>query len=355
MPNYSIMSIDYYIRPIGPSDLSSVMQVVNSLGDGMTSLPKNPKIISKKLYESQETFQEILAQQNGRYMFGVCSATDHQVFGLTAITANVDSFTPAWRLRGENGERIIRLEKEALPFASEFCSTSLPEDLRSLPVGHPFKGAGKVMSLSRLLYVSNADPLCFGGRIFSEFRGPVIEKTDRAPFGEWIAQECYLGRTFAQVDELYGTIGYEEASKPVFDKFGGRDVRLASLCPEIQRVFGQPHRESAPAAGILEQQGLHGGELFGIHDAGPQAFAAKQSIPLANALQANVQLGGDFSNSSKALVSNVRDDLGFRALKTPFEIVSRNVVRIPHEAARLLDVEEGCAVKIDPAAFQMAA
>ncbi len=204
---------------------------------------------------------------------------------------------------------------------------------------HPEK-LGKFLSLVRFHFVGLHRAL-FADRMLAEMMA------DISPDGRSAMWEA-LGRRFIN-------LSYDEA-----DRFNQRskefmlsllpreEIYLSLLPPEARSVVGQVGPETVPARRMLEKLGFECKDLVDPFDGGPHMEVKTDDVWLVQD-----SFTGQFAGSMKAsektgrgIVSVLPSDGGFKAVQTDMCIDSKGRVKLPKDAIRELDPDEGATVGV---------
>ena len=255
-------------RPIKPDDLRGLMELLQNSGHGLTSLPKDEKILTQKILHSKTSFEtsELREKPAGEsYLFVLEDLFSGQIVGVSGIISKIGGFDAYYfyRLQEEtlrskmlNREKTIRtlhMEKtHAGP--AEICSLFLHPDFRS-------SQNGRFLSLSRFLYMAE-NTKDFESEVIAEMRGQVDDK-GHSPFWEAVGHK-FMDIDFLEADFL------TMKSKTFIDELLPKVPILVDLLPdEAQKVVAEVHPNTKPARHILEQEGFAFNGLVGIFEPGP--------------------------------------------------------------------------------------
>jgi arginine N-succinyltransferase len=255
-------------RPIKATDLDALLTLLSESGHGLTSLPKDRKILELKIKQSEMSIAS--AEQREKpagetFLFVLEDLFTGKLAGISGIISKIGGFEAYYfyRLKREIvSSELLGVEKEIKTLHMEKVHAG-PAEICSLFLSPNFRSAqnGRFLSLSRFLYMAE-HPQHFEKNVIAEMRGQVDDK-GHSPF--WNA----VGKKFMDIDFIqadYLTL----KSKKFIDELLPKTPILIDLLPEkAQQVIAQVHPNTKPARHILEQEGFKFNGLVGIFEPGP--------------------------------------------------------------------------------------
>lgn len=264
------------LRPIADSDLAGLETLAGATGGGLTTLPPDRDFLADRIAASVRAFHSRVRKPGGEYyLFALEDTATAALLGVAGLLARVGGFDPwyAYELRPERLiHRPLKVDR-AVPVLhlteehrgpSELCSLFLRADRRR-------GGAGRLLSLGRLLYVG-AQPQRFTAELIAELRGS-IDPTGRSPFWEAVGRH-FFPFDFYAADVLSG-LGEKEF---IADLMPRHPLYLPLFPPEVQAAIGQVHHHSAPALALLLAEGFAATNKVDIFDAGPIVRARADTL-----------------------------------------------------------------------------
>lgn len=256
----------FVIRPIKQNDLDALMLLLEGSGHGLTSLPKDKKIIQNKILISERSFEHRGERPNGEsYLFVMEELFTGKIVGVSGIISKIGGFEPYYfyRLKKEvMTSRILNLEKEITSLHFEKTHSG-PAEICSLYLDPEYRNSqnGRFLSLSRFLFMAE-DRRFFENTVIAEMRGRVNDD-GHSPFWDAVGKK-YMDIEFVQADYLI------MKSKSFIEELLPKYPILVDLLPkEAQEVVAQVHPNTVPARKILEQEGFEFCGLVGIFEPGP--------------------------------------------------------------------------------------
>lgn len=327
--------MDYLLRPISTKDLDDLYEIACLAEKGLTSLPKNKEILEYRIIKSLNSFNLNCSQPGGElYIFALEDLKNKKLIGSSAIISKVGGFEPFYAykksIKTHNSKKyniqknylILNLIKEHNG-PSEIASLYIHPDYRN-------KGIGKLLSLSRFLYIA-LHPERFESYIIAEMRGFVNSK-GLSPF--WDA----LGSCFFDMD--YSDADYLSISDKSFIADLMPDIPIyIDLLPEsAQNAIGKVHPNTQAALEILKKQGFTDTGLLDIFDAGPIYGSSVNNIKSVKSKK-NLTLKGKIKeNSDLVNVLVITNKIEFKAAYSLADI-DLNSVFLPQETIFHLELQ----------------
>jgi arginine N-succinyltransferase len=261
------MNASLVIRPAHPTDLQSLIELLNTLESSLTSMPKERSVLERRIHRSMQSFYPEVAEPGAeQYLFVLEEPTTRKVYGTAAILARIGGYEPffTYRIHKETFSHAplgIHREIDVLHLEAHHDG---PSELGSLYL-HPAQrqsGIGRFLSLSRLMFMARF-PGRFRTRVIAEFRGWVDEQ-GRSPFWDQVGRH-FFDREFDEADFLSG-VGNKEFIKDLMPNY---PIYLPLLPASVQEKIGAVHRDTQAAVAILEKEGFRRTDAVDIFDAGP--------------------------------------------------------------------------------------
>lgn len=315
------------------SDLDAYIGFSKQASLGITSLPENPQLLEQRLKDSENGFK------TGVFLFSL--EKDGKVIGSSGIIARQGKRYPlfTYQIRPEKVRSKLLSIDRSIDVLHFHKVKDYPTEIGSLFLEDEYRkhGFGPLLSFSRFLFISTFRSH-FASIVMAELRGVSFED-GMCPFWEAIGSH-FFGIDFKRAD-------YLRMSKPrcIEHLFPTIPIYRDLLPYTAQKVIGQPHKKTTPAAKLLEKQGFEKTNMVDLFDAGPHYYAPTHKIlALKNARHAKVdQITPSVEAEKSTLVANRQQQ--FRA--TEGRVVENNKrVCIPKEMAELLQVKVGDEVTL---------
>jgi len=331
------------IRPIAIEDLAALEALSRSAGFGLTSLPKDAKLLKRRIKASLRGFENLLDEDPPRgetYLFVLEDTESKQIVGTSGIVSKVGGFDPFYGYRLETSvhasEQLhVRKEISTLHLVEEHDG---PCEVGSLFLSPPFRhgGNGRLLSLSRFLFM--ADHLeYFDPVVISELRG-ITDETGRSPF--WDA----VGHHFFDIDFPSADYLSMVNKKFIADLMPEHPLYIPLLPYSAQAVIGKVQKETEPALAMLKAEGFEFNGMVDIFDAGPvMKCEVKQIRAIRESVKTTVAEIGPVS-SNLLLIANTQQT--FRACLASLSITADNSVRLDPSIAAALHVKIGDLVRV---------
>lgn len=256
----------FVIRPIRESDLDGLMELLKDSGHGLTSLPKDRKIIQNKINLSELSFAHRGERPNGEsYLFVMEDLFTGKIVGVSGIISKIGGFEPYYfyRLKKETmSSKMLNISKDVVILHFEKTHSG-PAEICSLYLDPEFRNSqnGRFLSLSRFLFMAE-DRKFFEDHVIAEMRGKVNDD-GHSPF--WDA----VGKKFMDIDFLQADYLTMKSKKFIEELLPQYPILVDLLPKDAQEVVAQVHPNTAPARRILEQEGFDFCGLVGIFEPGP--------------------------------------------------------------------------------------
>lgn len=335
---------DYVIRPIRESDFEAYKDLAFSTR-GMTSLPRDEKLLKKKVKNSVRAFAEDISSPGGEiYLFVLEDRKTKQIVGVSGIISKVGGFEPfySYKIHAEtlySKELKVKREIKVLHLTvnhngpTEICSLLLNEKLRG-------SGLGRLLSLARFLFIGEFRDR-FDKEVISEMRG-VMGPNGSPPFWDCVGRH-FFDTDFFAADHLC-SLGRKDFIAELMPK---HPIYHDLLPQSAKDVIGKVHQDATPARKLLESEGLRFVDEVDIFDAGPTMKASVDDLRVIKQGKKMkvLKISKTLSGSNDYLISNCH--LDFRCTLAPVEIQNPNEgVILSAATAQALEVSEGQEVRV---------
>jgi arginine N-succinyltransferase len=256
------------VRPIAIDDLPALEALSRSTGYGLTSLPKDAKLLRRRIKASLRGFEDLADPEPPKgetYLFVLFDTITGEIAGTSGIVSKVGGFEPFYGYRLEtsvhaSAQLHVRKTIQTLHLVEQHDG---PCEVGSLFLSQKFRGGGngRLLSLARFLFM--ADHLeYFDPIVISELRG-VCDEHGRSPF--WDA----VGHHFFDID--YPSADYLSMvnKKFIADLMPRHPLYIPLLPYSAQEVIGKTQPETEPALAMLQAEGFELNGMVDIFDAGP--------------------------------------------------------------------------------------
>lgn len=330
------------VRPAGPGDLDSLLELAILSGPGFTSLPEDPDQLSERLDLSRDSFAGTIEPQERWYTLMLEESDTGDVDGVGSVKAAVGLNRPFFSFRVVNNTQSspslgIRLEQKTLVLVNECTGWSEVGSL-FLKADRRKGGAGRLLSQSRYMLIG-AEPDLFADTVLAELRG-VFTPDGACPFWDHVAHK-FFPMDFDEADRMTGS-----TDKQFILDLAPRHPIYIELLPEPARaVIGKVHPQGVPAMALLESEGFRPNGLVDIFDAGPTVSCQRDNIrTVRDARRLTVRIETEVEAELPSLISTDRVN-GFRAVRQKAAI-DDNTVTLTVETAAALKVRAGDTVRV---------
>jgi arginine N-succinyltransferase len=265
----------FIIRPITSKDLDGLMELLEKSGHGLTSLPRDPEVLKKRIRKSERSFEHREEVPRGEdYLFVMEELFTGKIVGVCAIISKIGGFEPYYFYRVEkthHESKIIHVKNDITSLHFHFIHNG-PAEICSLFLHPDFRNSqnGRFLSLSRFLFIAE-NRNYFEDQVIAEMRG-MVNDSGHSPF--WDA----VGKNFFKMDFPTADYLYVKNNRFVEELMPKYPI-IANLLPEDAHfVIGKVHPNTEPAKKILEQEGFHFSGLVGIFEPGPVLIADLDNI-----------------------------------------------------------------------------
>lgn len=332
------------IRPAIASDLERLYSFAQEAGVGLSTLPKDRKVLKEKIAHSVESFAKSLDKpHNELYLFVL--EWQGIVVGCSALISRIGVEEPFWayHLRREHQlSPFLKIDRE-LPVLHCIEATKKPTEVSTLFLTKEYRNKewGKLLSFARFLFIASK-PLRFASRVIAELRG-ISDSHGRSPFWEAVGRPFY-DMSFEKALHLRYT--HPQIIAELFPK---HPIYPWLLPSEASLSIGQIHPDTLPAKHILESQGFSLTPYVDIFDAGPHFWAPVDEIVSIRESRETVVSevhAGKIPSHMKAMIANCL--LDYRATVAPLALDENKAVILTQELASDLLLQEGDKVRILP-------
>ncbi len=326
------------LRPATAADLPDLIRLSEHTAYGMTSLPRNPSFLERKIQRSLSSFaSQPEDSQKQTYLFVL--EWEGRVVGTSGITGHVGMDEPfyVYQLLHEQLRcPYLNIDRESVVL--HFINApNHPSEIGTLflSIESGLKGMGKLLSLSRFLFIASFRSR-FADTIIAELRG--VNENGVAPFWEAV------GRPFFQIEFPQADLLRTQYYQAIEELFPRHPIYMDLLPKEARSVAGAAHANSIGALKILEKQGFKKSSYIDLFDGGPHLFAPTDTIHAVSTSSVAIvrELRSPTDETNQALISNMR--LQFRATLAPVLLEEGHITFHP-DVARALEVEIGDSVR----------
>jgi arginine N-succinyltransferase len=266
----------FIIRPIAQNDLKGLMELLEDSGFGLTSLPRDPEVLKRKIIISERSFlhREADRPSGESYLFVMEEFFTGKIVGVSGIISKIGGFEPYYFYRLESNiheSKMLKIKRAVKSLHFEATHNG-PAEICSLFLSPEYRNAqnGRFLSLSRFMFMAD-NRQYFEKEVIAEMRGQV-DDSGHSPF--WDA----VGKHFFQID--FPTADYLTMKSKIFiEELMPKYPILVDVLPEVaQAVVAEVHPQTLPARKILEQEGFKFNGRVGIFEPGPVLSAEIEKI-----------------------------------------------------------------------------
>jgi arginine N-succinyltransferase len=254
------------VRAARQSDLDGLMGLAALVGDGMTTLKADLRMLGGRIDVACASFAGTIAPEERDYLFVMEDTERALMVGVCAIKGAVGLREPFYNYRigtlvHSSTELDIFSRMETLYLSNDLTGNA---ELCSLFLHPAYRNGtnGKLLSKSRFLFMAQF-PELFPQTVIAEMRG--YQREDGvSPFWENLGRH-FFQMDFKRADDL-SSLGKKSFIAELMPR---HPLYVAYLPREAQEVIGRVHVDTAPARHLLEQEGMFYSGYVDIFDAGP--------------------------------------------------------------------------------------
>jgi arginine N-succinyltransferase len=254
------------VRPVKLDDLDDLVDLANRETFGLTSLPKDSRLLRTRILESLYSFQKPVEKPGGElYLFVMEDRDTKRVVGTSCIVSKVGGFQPFYTYRIEvtvHESKTLGIRKE-IPTLHLEQDHSGPSEIGGLLLAPEYRkhGNGRLLSLFRFLFMAEYQAR-FEPTVLAEMRG-VLDAEGNSAF--WDA----LGRYFFDMDYPSADLLSAMDKKFIADLMPTCPIYIPLLPQSAQAVIGKVHEQTKPAMKLLQDEGFMYTDMVDIFEAGP--------------------------------------------------------------------------------------
>lgn len=330
------------VRPISYDDLDQLVQLVEQVGFGLTTLPKDRDLLGRRIQQSVAAFQQAATKPTGEtYLFVMEDLTRGRVVGISGITSKVGGFEPFYAYKIESALHVskelnVRKTIQTLHLVQEHNGPCEIGSLFLSPADRR-EGGGRLLSLSRFLFMAEHWRL-FDPVVIAELRG-VLDEQGGSPFWEAVGRHFF--------DVAYPTADYQcmVDKKFIADLMPTHPIYVPLLPQAAQDVIGRVHPNTQPARKILEAEGFTFSGMVDIFETGPILTCALADIGVCQRSRrvTVTDITNDWIGSTAHLIGTTHRD--FRACRGAVAPLEEDGARIDRVTALALNVKLGDTIR----------
>lgn len=326
------------VRPAGPADLDSLMELAILSGRGFTSLPEDETTLLARLNLSEASFTGAISAREAWYTLMLEDSDTGRIEGIAGVRAAVGVARPHFSFRvmtlAQFSSAInTRFDHQALVLVNE-CSGWTEVGSLYLRPERRSGGAGSLLARSRYMLIG-VERTRFSETVMAELRG-YFAPDGVCPFWEGVASK-FFRLPFEQADHMVMSTD----GQFILDLAPRHPIYVELIDQAAHAAIGRVHVEGEAARAMLEHEGFRGSGLIDIFDGGPTYSAPRDTIKTIERSSALPLMQGDPIEAPERLVSTVSIE-GFRA--------TRARVRI-EDGVATLDAAAIDALRLKPGEF----
>ena len=299
------------VRPAGPADLDSLMELAILSGRGFTSLPEDEATLLDRLSLSEASFTGTIPQREAWYTLMLEDTETGRIEGLCGVRAAVGVARPHFSFRvmtlAQFSSAIsTRFDHQALVLVNECAGWTEVGSLYLRPERRS-GGAGSLLARSRYMLIG-VDRQRFSETVMAELRG-YFSPDGTCPFWEGVASK-FFRLPFEQADHMVMSTD----GQFILDLAPRHPIYVELIDRAAQDAIGKVHVEGEAARAMLEHEGFRGSGLVDIFDGGPTYSVPRDTIKTVERTEALAATPGDPAEAPERLISTASVS-GFRAAR----------------------------------------
>lgn len=336
----------FVVRPVHEHDLDQLLALAELTSFGLTTLPRDRKLLEKRIRNSRRAFEDLADAEPGAqsYLFVMEELDTGRAMGTCGLQAKVGGFEPFYAYRIQTSvhdSRMLNVRKQ-IPVLHLEEDHDGPCEIGSLFL-HPDArqgGNGRTLSLSRFLFMAEY-PHAIETEVIAEMRG-VIDEQGRSPFWDALGKH-FFDLEFPKADYL--SIVNKEFIGDLMPRY---PIYIPLLPLDAQRVIGEVHELTRPARKLLEAEGFVYRGHVDIFEGGPLLHSPRSAIrSVRESLQACiVEVRPEVDSSGEDYLLASRSE-GFRACSGKLDFSPGGII-LSEQTARALQVQTGDCIRLVP-------
>ena len=304
------------VRPAGPADLGSLMELAILSGRGFTSLPEDETTLLDRLTLSEASFTGAIAPREAWYTLMLEDSDTGRIEGIAGVRAAVGVARPHFSFRimtlAQFSSAIgTRFDHQALVLVNE-CSGWTEVGSLYLRPERRSGGAGSLLARSRYMLIG-VERMRFSETVMAELRG-YFAPDGVCPFWEGVASK-FFRLPFEQADHMVMSTD----GQFILDLAPRHPIYVELIDQAAHAAIGRVHVEGEAARAMLEHEGFRGSGLIDIFDGGPTYSAPRDTIKTIERTSALPWIQGNPVEAPERLVSTASIE-GFRATRAKVRI-----------------------------------
>ncbi len=335
------------VRPVKTQDLECLYELAGKAKVGLTTLPRNRKILKRRIQKSLKSFAAKSKKPGDyTYLFVMEDLSKKRVVGTASVVAKVGVKEPFYTYQLKTAKTYSKLLKvrKTIPYVVLKIIRNGPSEVGTLFLDPSYRhgGNGRLLSFSRYLFMAQY-PQCFQKEVIAELRG-VIFKNEHSPF--WDA----LGKYFFEVEFKKADLMVMQDKSFIADLMPKHPIYLPLLPPSAREVIGQVHPETLPALILLKKQGFKVIDEIDIFEAGPVLKVKVKDIKTVKESHVATvrKIIPEDIGEEYYLVANADNFHNFKVTSAPMRVFKKGQVVLTKDAAKALNLRIGSKIRYVP-------
>jgi len=332
------------LRPVQPSDLPQLQQLVRDSLVGVTSLPDDTERLREKIHDSCASFEaDVQTPGAENYFFVLQDLSTGRLVGCSEILASTGADEPFYSLRN----RPFSSESRELNIQHGVPALSLCQDLHGQTLLRGFHidaervrtAESELLSRARLMFVA-AHPQRFAESVITEIVG-FSDDDGQSPFWDAIGQH-FFDLPYVEAERLCSL----QSRSFLAELMPQYPIYVPMLPAAAQACIGRVHPDGQEAFDILAREGFETNNYVDLFDGGPTLHARIANIrSIAQSRMAPTWKSSQIDARGRYLVSN--DGLGnYRAIVAELDVNAEGPVALTSDMLAALEIAEGERIRV---------
>lgn len=333
------------VRPARPDDIENLISLAKAAYPGMTTLPVDYDVLSKKIDSStRSTKKNVVSSGDENYLLLMEDTETRTLIGTAGIFAKLGEQDQFYSYKLNKSTQSCKpLERklglETLHLTNHFEGFSEVATL-FLDKAYRINGNGKLLARSRYLYMAQFRER-FPQQVMADLRG-YFDEHGNSPFWEALGRK-FFGISYAEAD-LFGAVN---GNQFIADLMPKHPIYVNMLPKAAQEVIGKPNDQGRAALAMLEKEGFRWNGHIDIFDGAPSVDAyIDQLDTVKNSV--STTLAGSLSENNmdiKKYMICSGDAANFKACVTEAKLQKSGELMLQDKTIRALYLSVGDTVR----------
>lgn len=333
------------IRPATIDDLDQLCEMSAATGPGMTSMPADRDMWSRRLHHSALSFSTRPSAHGNTYFMVLEDTEAARIAGSTAIYTDIGCKRPFYSYKlstlvNHSAALERTVTHKVLHLVNDYTGAT---EIGSLYLDPAYRrdGNGAFISRARYLLLAGLRER-FANVVIAEMRG-WQDPRGNSPFWEHLGKK-FFGLAFENADYMNAVAGTQFIS----DLMPRYPIYVDLLPASAREVIGKPHTDSARALSLLMREGFYFADYVDIFDGGPTVQCRTRDIRSVQDVRerevVDIQADHTLADAGSYMLSN-NDLEHYRIVRQPARVDERGVM-IGQSTADILRRDIGSTISM---------